>query len=321
MKVLFLGGTRFTGLTLAESMAKAGHQVTVASRHISQSNASINQIQGERAELLKCLQGCRFDIVFDFIAYSDIDVFEANRAIVAEQYILISTTWLPRYVGLTDASTPISKIDLVFTEPLSEITQRYLTGKALAEDAVYKLRALNNRATIVRLPVMTGTNDHTKRLHFYRSRFLDGGGLIIVDDYDHEIQVATNIDLARVIHTWVEKYDVTSKEIWDALPPKTIIWSEFLEELAAVDQTDAIFHVISRDRLDINMSKYLDADPLWRERAISLSDANLFNHTGINTTPYRVWMSALEPIDTSICDDILREKELNFINNIQSESC
>jgi nucleoside-diphosphate-sugar epimerase len=320
MKVLFLGGTRFTGLTLAESMAKAGHQVTVASRHISKSNAPINQIQGERSELLKCLQECSFDIVFDFIAYSDTDVFEANRAIVTERYILISTTWLPRFLGLVDAATPVSKVDLVFTESLSVITQRYLTGKALAEDAVHKLRALSNRATIVRLPVMTGTNDHTKRLHFYRSRFLDGGGLIIVDDSNHEIQVATNIDLAHVIHIWVEKCDVTSKEIWDALPPKTIIWSEFLKDLAAVDQSDATFHIVSRDRLDINMSKYLDADPLWRERAIPLSDANLFNQTGVNITPHRVWMSALETVDTSIYDDILREKELKFINNIQSES-
>ncbi len=317
MKVLFLGGTRFTGLKLAEYMAYSGHDVVVASRRVLDSDAPMTSILGERSKLLEKLHGKNFDVVFDFIAYNGADVLAANECINIRKYILISTTWLPRFFGFKHAATEIPENGSIFTEDLPKITQKYLTGKASAESAVHKIRKFGRKATIVRFPVMTGSGDHTKRLHFYRSRFLDGNGIIVVDDYNHDVQIATNLDLARALQIWIERHDVMKAPIWDALPPEHISWKKFLMLLAEPTNITQSLFVSSRDVIYANLPEYLEVEPLWREKKIPLSDFNIFLHTEVKVTPYRNWIAKLEPIDGSACDKKLRKQELELISRFK----
>ena len=52
-----------------------------------------------------------------------------------------------------------------------KLTKKYLKGKILSENEVIKLRKKNFVGIVLRLPIIFGFNDHTKRLDFYFSRF------------------------------------------------------------------------------------------------------------------------------------------------------
>jgi hypothetical protein len=316
MRILFLGGTRFTGSALAKLLSDAKHQVSVASRRMPPGYMKVEAILGERAELLVKLKGREFDIVFDFIAYKDKDVHSVLDAISARRYVLVSTTWLPCFLGLSNAGEEIQDIHFDRLEGIPQITQKYLMGKASAEMAVTKYFAEGRDVCIIRFPVVMGRDDHTKRLHFYRSRLKDGNGLIVDDVIGREIQVVTNIDLARAMKKWTENYCEASQLIWDALPPKRLLWVDFLKSLAEADGSNAVLIAVPLVQLRIEFPEYLEIDPLWREKSIQLSKFNLFKYSGLDTSPLKQWMGDLEAIQITDLSKKMRVKELVFIKKM-----
>ena len=316
MRILILGGTRFTGSALAKLLSDEKHQVSVASRKMPPSNMEVESVLGEREELLVKLKGRDFDIVFDFIAYKDDDVHNALDAISARRYVLVSTTWLPCFLGLSHAGEEVQQIHLDRLGGIPQITQKYLMGKASAEIAVTKYFNEGRDVCIFRFPVIMGRDDHTKRLHFFRSRLKDGGGLIVDDVIDREIQVVTNIDLARVIKEWTENCYEPPQLIWDALPPKSILWIDFLKILAEADGSNAFLITVPLDQLKRQFPEYLALEPLWREKSIQLSKFNLFEYYDIDTSPLKQWMGNLEAIQITDLSKRMRVKELVFIKKL-----
>jgi NAD(P)-dependent dehydrogenase (short-subunit alcohol dehydrogenase family) len=79
MKVLVIGGTRFFGVHMVESLLKNGHQVTIATRGNARDEFGdrIERVIVDRTEagaLKNAFQGRYFDAVCDNIAYSSLDV-------------------------------------------------------------------------------------------------------------------------------------------------------------------------------------------------------------------------------------------------------
>lgn len=314
MRVLLLGGTRFTGRALAQELATAGHDVTVASRRASEVDLpGVERVSGERDALLRALTDQTFDETIDFIAYDADGVRAANQALTTERYTLISSTWLPRYLGLAHAAAPVPDTPPALPQGLPGVTSRYLTGKRLAERAVGEIAKTGQRATVVRLPVMTGAHDHTKRLHFYRSRLRDAEGLITVGDGSHGVQIASHLDLAHALRRWLEMDSRPATPVWEALPPAELSWRDFLELLAQRDGVQARLHPMSEAELGSALPELLEADPLWRERATPITEHNLFEATGTPVTPPRSWMAELEPIEASAMEPALRERERDLI--------
>ena len=317
MKVLLLGGTRFTGRALAQALSGAGHDVTVASRRAAEVELEgVEGVAGERDELLVKLAGRQFDETIDFIAYEPEGIFAATRSVRTQRYTLISSTWLPRYLGLDHAAEIAEPEGASLPDGLPSITYRYLRGKLLAETAVHEARAAGQDATVVRLPVMTGPGDHTRRLHFYRSRLCDSDGLLVVGDGAHEVQIASHLDLARALGRWVELHDRPKAPVWEATPPAELTWRRFLETLAENDGVSASLHLVSEDRLRGALPELLEADPLWRERPIALSENNLFRMTGTAVTPVARWMEGLEPVDRRAMEPSLRARERDLIRRL-----
>ena len=316
MRILILGGTRFTGSALAKLLSDEKHQVSVASRKMPPSNMEVESILGEREELLVKLKGRDFDIVFDFIAYKDDDVHSALDAISARRYVLVSTTWLPCFLGLSHAGEEVQQIHLDRLEGIPQITQKYLMGKASAEIAVTKYFAEGRDVCIIRFPVVMGRDDHTKRLHFYRSRLKDGNGLIVDDVIGREVQFVTNIDLARAMKKWTENFHEAQQLIWDALPPKRLLWVDFLKSLAEADGSNAVLIAVPLVQLRREFPEYLELDPLWREKSIRLSKFNLFEFSGLDTSPLKQWMGNLEAIQIADLSKKMRAKELVFIKKM-----
>ena len=186
----------------------------------------------------------------------------------------------------------------------------------MAESAVHKIRSTRPYATIVRLPVMTGPRDSTRRLDFYRARILDRGGLIIVNNSSHKIQFALSMDLARALGEWIENHEMMVTDIWEGLPPDSITWKEFLSSLADLDKVELRLFVMPRNVLEKRLWEYLNSDPFWREKEMELSHTNLFNVTSVNITSHRIWMKELGPTDILLSDNGLRIKERELISEI-----
>jgi nucleoside-diphosphate-sugar epimerase len=313
LNILFLGGTRFTGLNLAKILALKGHEVVVASRRSPGSNGGLESLQGERSELLQLLKNRKFDVVLDFMAYTEADVISAFESIETKRYVLISTTWLPRFAVVHLPNMPVLRSNFEFLKGLPTVTKTYLKGKAMAESAVHNIRSTKSHATIVRLPVMTGPGDATRRLDFYRTRILDRGGLIMVNSASHKIQFALSMDLACALGEWIENHEMMVADIWEGLPPDSITWKEVLLSLADLDKVELRLFFVPLNVLEERLREYLDSDPFWREKEMELSHTNLFNITGVNTTSHRIWMKELEPTDRLLHDNELRRKERELI--------
>jgi nucleoside-diphosphate-sugar epimerase len=74
MKVLVMGGSRFNGLALVESLVAAGHEVTTFNRGVTNTDLprGVHQLHGDRkdvASLQEKLKGYDFDVVHDTSAY------------------------------------------------------------------------------------------------------------------------------------------------------------------------------------------------------------------------------------------------------------
>lgn len=74
-KVLVLGGTRFFGKHLVEALLKDGHDVTIATRGITEDSfgGTVKRLIVDREDekqLASCLEGKSYDIVYDNLCYS-----------------------------------------------------------------------------------------------------------------------------------------------------------------------------------------------------------------------------------------------------------
>ncbi len=290
MDILVLGGTRFTGRATARALSAAGHAVTVASRRQPDDDA-IRWVGGERADILARLHGRSFDVVVDFIAYDHDAVEQALAAIRCGVYVLISSSWVAR---LRDGAAATDAIEDVPSAPpprMLEVTWRYLAGKVEAERAVAAARRHQTPATIVRLPILWGEGDRTGRLEFYRRRFADGGPVIAVDGGMNLAQIAWSEDIAGALVRWLGAADPAKRSIWEGLPDAGIPVRSLLCSIAAVDRRAADLVDIPASLLERHLPKYLEVEPLWRERAHAPTAANLFLVTRSTSTPHDAWLA------------------------------
>lgn len=206
-RVLLLGGTGLLGAPMARTLLATGHEVTVLSRGTQELPTGVSRLVADRrnpVSLAAALGGLGFDLTVDLLAYDDTDVahilgvpgFHCGR------YVMISTGQV--YLVAAERRPPFVEDDAerpAMPEP-PEGTRDwhnwvYGMGKRRAEAAVAQRRGLD--ATILRIPVVQGAKDPSRRLWSYLQRMLDGGPVLLPDGGDNRLRFVWTEDVARFV--------------------------------------------------------------------------------------------------------------------------
>ena len=312
MRILILGGTRFLGRRVAETLLVAGHDLTLLSRRSGGAPTGAKHICAERGAGLAKLKDSCFDLVLDFICYDNEGLDQLVANIVFERYVLISSSWLPRLWSGARADE-LATGPTTAAAQLPDVTLSYLSGKLLAEQALTKLRQLGCKAVSLRLPIMLGEGDHTGRLDFYRSRMADGGPLIVVDGGQNYAQITVMANLAQAIVRWSTESDICRFPVWEALPDEGRSVRAIIETMAAAAGVTATLVDVPAAELARDLPTYLEQEPFWRESALPRTAANIYSAVDMVPAVFGQNFSMLAPGDDTVAS--LRLEELRFLAN------
>jgi nucleoside-diphosphate-sugar epimerase len=185
-------------------------RVTVLSRGRGEPAPGVETLRADRRDpesLAAALRGRRFQFTVDLAAYDARGIEALWRApeTALGRYVLISSGQV--YLVTDGARPPFREGD--FRRPVmkapSEDTPdfaqwKYGVGKRAAENAVLALRRHHGaRAVILRLPVLQGEGDRTRRLWAWLERFLDGGPVPLPDGGRQATRFLEVTDAARAI--------------------------------------------------------------------------------------------------------------------------
>ncbi|MRG98438.1 NAD-dependent epimerase/dehydratase family protein [Polyangium spumosum] len=230
MHVLVIGGTRFVGPLLVHRLLAAGHRVTLFNRGTIPDpfGPRIERLVGDRttADLPRLLQNRSFDAAVDFAAYHGQDARGAVEALGGRvgHYVFISTGQV--YLVRAGAPRPSRESDYegpVMPRPTDEEelgNWEYGTGKRDCEDALVEaFQKSRFPATRIRIPVVNGERDHSRRLDRYLFRLVDGGPVLVPDGGTHPVRHVYAGEVARFLaeilgreQTFGEAYNVSQRE-------------------------------------------------------------------------------------------------------------
>ncbi len=209
-RVLLMGGSGLLGAPAARALRDAGHEVTVVSRGRRGVAEGVRHVAAERADLAavgRALQGESFDLAVDFLAFhgSDVDAALSPPAPRVARYVLISSGQV--YLIATERRPPSREADgalPLMAEPAAGTRDRanwdYGVGKREAEARLRMRAASRGGADLaLRLPVVQGANDPSRRLWAYLERLLDGGPLLLPGGGRDPVRFVWAEDVARVL--------------------------------------------------------------------------------------------------------------------------
>lgn len=200
------------GEPTARALRSAGHAVTVLSRGERPLRGGAEGAEWLRADrkdersLAAALTGRAFDLTVDLLAYDGADVARLLdvRGFSTARYVMISTGQV--YLVAAQRTPP-------FTEehagrpamPEPEAGTRnwhnwvYGMGKRAAESELYARRERGLSALALRLPVVQGAGDPSRRLWAYLQRMLDGGPLLLPEGGAWPVRFVWSEDVARAV--------------------------------------------------------------------------------------------------------------------------
>jgi nucleoside-diphosphate-sugar epimerase len=189
VKVLVVGGTRYVGYELTWRLLLGGHEVTLLNRGRTSDpfGDRVARLRGDRRhDFARLVAGRRFDAAVDFAAYEEPDVSAVIASLDAGHYVFISTgqTYLVREgcpvpAREGDYDGPVMRRP---DDPRDVGDWEYGVGKRACEDALRTAwDAKRFPGTRVRIPIVNGERDPTRRLEGYLWRVLDGGPVLLPD--------------------------------------------------------------------------------------------------------------------------------------------
>jgi nucleoside-diphosphate-sugar epimerase len=176
-KVLVLGGTRFFGIHLVETLLKRGFDVTIATRGKSHDPFldRVSRIAFDRSDLISfqhAFKNTQWDVIFDQICYSSQDAQDAIEVFSGktDKYVLTCSNSVYK-VGMEDVSEEGFN---PFTYPIKMGGRNefsYPEGKRQAEAVFFQQAPFP--ITSVRFPIVLGKNDYTNRLAFHIEKIIN----------------------------------------------------------------------------------------------------------------------------------------------------
>ncbi|PFJ15109.1 epimerase [Bacillus cereus] len=190
-KVLVLGGTRFFGKHLVESLLQAGQEVTIATRGFTEDSFgnAVKRLIVDREDdklLEERLKGKSYDIVYDNLCYSPNAaeiICKVLRGRVKKYIMTSSMAVYESALGLLEQSFNPYEYAIKYGDR-KDFT--YSEGKKLAEAVLFQHATFP--VVAVRFPVVIGENDYTKRLQFYVEHIMKQEA-IVVEHVDGELSL------------------------------------------------------------------------------------------------------------------------------------
>lgn len=202
MRVLVLGGTRFIGRHIVETLVAAGDSVSVFTRGTSPDvlPASVERLHGDRshgASGLTSLGDRTWDACVDVSGYTAVQVRASVEQLAAKvgRYVFISTG----SVYQSAAAGPLDESFPLLAEAAEDVVQvtneTYGPLKVTCERIVQDV--FQSRATILRPQIVAGPYDPTGRHTYWVQRSIQPGETLLPGDGSDVVQVVDARDIAR----------------------------------------------------------------------------------------------------------------------------
>jgi nucleoside-diphosphate-sugar epimerase len=241
-EILLIGGSGFIGRHVARELIRVGHRVAVLARGHRSAVEGAEALAGDRTDvrsLANVLEGRRFDLTVDFLAYdaSDIERLLMVPYAALGRYVMISSGQV--YLVTEGTQAPYREDDVegrVMPEPEPHTRDHdewsYGVGKRRAERAVLGLRGTHGvRGTVLRLPIVQGEGDVSLRLWAYIERMLDGGPLLLPDGGKRYVRHVYAGDVSRAI-AWLAGHAEPRGAFYNLAQPDVVTVRELLERIA-----------------------------------------------------------------------------------------
>jgi nucleoside-diphosphate-sugar epimerase len=210
LNVLVVGGTRFLGHELVLRLLAAGHRVTLFNRGTMPDafGERVERLRGDRTTdaFARLLAGRSFDVAVDFAAYTGADGRQVVGVLAGRvgHCVVVSTGQV--YLVLQTCPRPARESDYdgeVMPEPSDPFDRGqwgYGVGKRALEDALAEAWDRERfPATRLRLPMVNGERDHSRRLERYLWRMLDRGPVLLPDGGDRMTRHVYSGSVVRAI--------------------------------------------------------------------------------------------------------------------------
>jgi 2'-hydroxyisoflavone reductase len=264
LRILFLGGTGFTGPHQVEYALSRGHKVTIFNRGRSQPGLfpGVPRIEGDRntpGAFAKLGKG-EWDVIIDPPVTNPKWVRDAGVALKARapHYIMLSTISV-----FSDYSQPVDENGPL--HPPADIdaeydAQAYGSNKVASEhEAARQFR----NVTIVRPGLIVGPGDNSDRFSYWPQRIEKGGEIMAPGNPNDPVQYIDARDLAQ----WVVR--LAENKVYgtfNATGPKTPTnIAEMLYGIRAVTSTEARFIWVDADFLREKQVRGWTEMPVWAE--------------------------------------------------------
>ncbi|WP_186579669.1 NAD-dependent epimerase/dehydratase family protein [Aquibacillus kalidii] len=212
-KALVLGGTKFFGTFLVQSLLDKGFEVTVATRGLTKDSLgdSVKRVICDRSveqSLINCFENTQWDIVFDQICYSSEDARIAIKAFEGktDRYIVTSS----QSVYVETKTEPLVEEDynpyrkrIVYAsrEDLSYEEGKQQTEAVLFQQAPFPV-------TAVRIPIVLGEKDYTERLLTYIKKVKYNEDIFLTNPQSAELNFISEQEAGHFL-AWMGTADFT----------------------------------------------------------------------------------------------------------------
>ena len=211
MRILFIGGTRFLGLAMAQEALRRGHEVDVFHRGKTPAGTlqGATHRVGDRMTDLSALAKGEWDAVIDTCGYRPGHIETMADALAGRHgnYVFVSS--VSAYAGdipaRSDESAPLAstaKLDMQALDTMPVDSETYGPLKVLCEAAV---RARHARHLIVRPVYVIGPHDYTPRFSHWVKLLAAGGAIDAPGPPEAAVQYIDARDLGNFVVDAVEQ--------------------------------------------------------------------------------------------------------------------
>ena len=210
MNILVLGGTRFVGRHIVETLMEAGHAVSILTRGKTAAELPkrVERLAGDRNEGVKglaALAGRKWDACVDVSGYTPRQVRASAEFLCerVERYVFVSTASV-----YGDTQEHPVREDQARLAPISETVtevdgETYGPLKVACEDLLQEI--YGEGCALLRPQIVAGPHDPTGRYPYWVRRAGQGGEMLAPGDGTDHLQVIDARDLAWFVVSVIER--------------------------------------------------------------------------------------------------------------------